>query len=713
MPTLNIAGRRVTVGDEFLSMTPDQQNASVEEIAKSIGLGGGSAPDTSGFSDDLKKLTPQVSQGRAALEGVLSGASANLRDEIYGASRASGLPEWLGGFRAPVGAARLAYEAVTEPGTATQEYERGRDAMRVTQKAVEEQHPATYLAGQVGGGVALPVGGALGGATLAARAGRAAAVGAGYGAAAGFGEGEGAGDRLSRATAGGILGGVVGGASAPLVEGLVHGASALARPVASAIRGAVNPAAEAERRVASAIGRDIAADPGATTRLTPAEAAISPDARLIDLGGDLTRRLADVAGTASPEGRVALNQAINARYEGQSQRFVNWLNDRFGFPNAEAQQAALEDTARGVNRAAYGRAYREGAGGIWSPELERLAGSDAIASAMRAAAKNSGDEAIVSGHGAINPRITFTPDGRIQFARGPSGIPTYPDLQFWDLTRRELSDAARRAGPGTSEARRLNAFARSLNDELDRVVPSYREARAGAASFFGAENALEAGQNFVSQNFAAGETRRALARMNDNERRLFQDGFVSRFIETIDRTGDRRNVLNQIGQTPAAREKLEIALGRDGWNELQAMLRVEGIMDLPRHAVQSNSWTARRLYDLGLVGGAGIGGSGVYNQDPQQMTTAAILAALSSGGKKIDQRVMRRVAEMLVSDNAATYQRGIRAIARNDTFMRALENFDRRVAAAGSEQVPTGLAPQAMGIGRADDQQPNIERPIR
>lgn len=40
MPTLNIAGKRVTVGDEFLSMTPDQQNASVEEIAKSIGIGG-------------------------------------------------------------------------------------------------------------------------------------------------------------------------------------------------------------------------------------------------------------------------------------------------------------------------------------------------------------------------------------------------------------------------------------------------------------------------------------------------------------------------------------------------------------------------------------------------------------------------------------------------------------------------------------------------
>lgn len=36
MPTLNISGQRVKVGDEFLSLTPDQQNAAVDEISKSL-----------------------------------------------------------------------------------------------------------------------------------------------------------------------------------------------------------------------------------------------------------------------------------------------------------------------------------------------------------------------------------------------------------------------------------------------------------------------------------------------------------------------------------------------------------------------------------------------------------------------------------------------------------------------------------------------------
>ena len=53
--------------------------------------------------------------------------------------------------------------------------------------------------------------------------------------------------------------------------------------------------------------------------------------------------------------------------------------------------------------------------------------------------------------GGFNPKISFTPDGRIQFNRGPTGVPTYPDLRYWDQVRRELSDAAMKAGRGTEE----------------------------------------------------------------------------------------------------------------------------------------------------------------------------------------------------------------------------------------------------------------------
>ena len=36
MPTLNIEGHRVRVDDSFLKLSPDEQNATVEEIASSL-----------------------------------------------------------------------------------------------------------------------------------------------------------------------------------------------------------------------------------------------------------------------------------------------------------------------------------------------------------------------------------------------------------------------------------------------------------------------------------------------------------------------------------------------------------------------------------------------------------------------------------------------------------------------------------------------------
>ena len=91
-------------------------------------------------------------------------------------------------------------------------------------------------------------------------------------------------------------------------------------------------------------------------------------------------------------------------------------------------------------------------------------------------------------------------------------MPTYPDLQYWDQVRRELSDAAIRAGRGTEDARRLGRFATALNSELDRMVPAYAGARRTAAGFFGAENALEAGQKFATQKFGHDEARQATPR---------------------------------------------------------------------------------------------------------------------------------------------------------------------------------------------------------
>ena len=457
---------------------------------------------------DWTPLAPKTTAGEAFGRGITRGASFGFRDE------GQGLIEAGGGGAKDVDAltnlgylARGAYRRLTGDPEADRRYNEAVARERASTKQIEQEQPGASLAGELAGAVAMPIGGALRAPTLLGRMGRGAALGAGTGALTGFGEGEGTAGSLTGAAIGAPLGGLVGGAAVPAVEGLVRGAGALVSKPASIIAGNLAPERAAQRAVGRALEEGQLADPGALQRMAPTQLTPGGDAMVADVLGEPGRRLGARPANISGGAADTLNQAINPRLEGQGGRISRWIDDSLSFPNAHAQQQALEATQRTANSAAYRRAYEQGAGGLWSPELERLASSDAVAGAMQRAVKSAGDEAVVSGRGGFNPKISFTPDGRIQFNRGPNGVPTYPDLQYWDQVRRELSDAAQRAGRGTEEARRLGRFATALNTELDRQVPLYAAARRTAAGFFGAENALEAGQKFATQKFGHAEAR--------------------------------------------------------------------------------------------------------------------------------------------------------------------------------------------------------------
>lgn len=660
-----------------------------------------------------------VGQGRAALEGYLSGASANFRDEIYGASKASGLPDWMGGFRAPVGAARLAYEGLTAPGEATATYQTSRDEMRGVQKQAQEQYPKTYLGAQIGGAFALPGGAALQGATLPARMARGAAVGATYGAASGFGEGEGLADSATKAAIGAPIGAVVGAVAQPVVEGVARAGGAVANRVGNTTRTLFDPEAEASRRIVTAIQRDAIVDPGAVSRLTPQELSANlaqggPGA-IIDVGGETTRDLGRYAANVSPEARFALERTVNDRFEGQSTRFTDWLNHAYNFPDAEAQRRAIEEVSRTVNRPLYDRAYRESARvPLWDAELEQMAQAPVVQNAIRIATPQLRNWAVMDGFRPPVGAFDLT-GGRTTLRETGNGNTILPSLQYWDYVKRALDNI------NTPEAR---AFSRALREKLDEMAPSYRDARAGASQFFRADNAVEAGQNFVAQNFGLQESRRVLNEMSIPEQQLFRDGFVARFVETLDRTGDRRNVLNMIAASPAAREKLDIALGPQGAAQLEARLRVEEIMNLARTAVTGNSTTARqqltaqqqRFTALGLAGGAyGVGsGFDLLNPSPSSLMAAALTFGAARGANAVNQRMAQRIGEMLASNNPTILTHGIQLLAQNRQLMQNVRNFDLRIAGVGGQQAPRPALPAPQGAmkGTAEDEQPKAPGPV-
>ena len=71
-----------------------------------------------------------------------------------------------------------------------------------------------------------------------------------------------------------------------------------------------------------------------------------------------------------------------------------------------------------------------------------------------------------------------------------------------------------------------------------------------------------------------------------------------------------------------------------------------------------------------MAGGVGAGGSyGAWNLDPGTMGTAALVGALMAGRHKIDQRVARRVAEMLTSTDPNVLAKGVGMVAGNRSLL--------------------------------------------
>lgn len=617
--------------------------------------------------------------------------TANLFDELVGLAEAGG--------RAPDSAEPLGlgniirggYRRMTGDETAGRLYGEATARERAASKKAETDQPGATLAGELTGAFALPLGAAIRAPTLGARMVQGAGVGAAYGGASGFGEGEGLGDSAGRAAFGTGAGGLLGGLGVPIVEGAIKGVGALASYPINAVRGAINPTGAAERAIGRAYGEATQADPRGLNRLRPAELTPGGPATVMDVLGQPGRDLARSAANISGGARDTLNQTLNERFESQGGRLTGWLRSTFHFPDVHSQQAAIKQAAQQVNRPAYGKAFQNpNAASVWDEGFEQMAQAPVMQEAIRGAMVNAKNEAAKMGFTPPRNPFKADADGRIRLMPDKDGNPITPSLQFWDVVKKNLDKM---------NSRESQFWAQTLRDRLDDIVPDYGVARAGAAHFFKARDAMEAGQNFVAMNFAIPQTRTALAKMTATERQLFQDGFVSRLVETIEAVPDRADVVRRLYNSTAAKDKIQLALGTDRARELEAMLRVEGIMQQSLRAVQGNSTTVLQAVTAGL---AGAGGGGWLGFDP---TTSGALAAVATAGKRgVDMRVAGRIAELLTSKDPAVFQRGIQMLARNNTMMNRLRAMDSGAARLSSGQASGASLPMsAAGIGRADE----------
>lgn len=189
MPTLEIAGKQVQVGDDFLKLSPDDQNATVDEIAHSIGAAPAQPADTSHRAQAVSGL-----RGVPVLGAYADKATAALNAAAQPLVGAPGMSE------APTFSERMA-DNERRIKAATDQYERENPVGSKIDKLVAGTAATLPVAGTSAGATIL----GLGGKTLAGQVARGAASNAAISALDAAARGE---DPIKSAEAGGIVGAV-------------------------------------------------------------------------------------------------------------------------------------------------------------------------------------------------------------------------------------------------------------------------------------------------------------------------------------------------------------------------------------------------------------------------------------------------------------------------------------------------------------------------
>lgn len=704
-----------------------------------VGYAGGGAPafeettETPPF-DQTAPAEPDAGKLDAIYRALTQGASMNTFDELKGARAAApkipvwpgkeiDIPEFVGPIpaRTIAGAARagLAHFTGSDP-EGVKQYEEGRDAERRAVASAKKQHPWIYAGSEMAGAIpamaALPQLGAAkalapaasGIKKFGARALDAAFTGGQYGAGAGAGEGENIADRAVNAATG-LVSGIVGGAGGQAVgEGVGAAANKFGAPVVQTVRGWINPDGEAARRVATALRADselIAA--GKANGMTPQQWAAAKrngePVTLADLGSAHTQSLLRSAANTSPQARAQLEKVIQDRFLSQTERVGDTVRKAIPGSSGNARKTSDQIVAEyDAGRVPlYRQAYQQGDKPLMSPAMERLMGSDTFVGAMKKAISSGKDRDVAEGLGGFNPMVNVTADGRIVFNKGAQGVPTYPNLQYWDQVKRELDDVASSAFRSGEKGRGdiAKRMAETLRGELDTQVPSYAKARGFAADFFGEKNALDAGRALAGKKPPAEEVKAIMRKMQPDERALFQEGYASDLVEkVINRMKDTQDVTKAMFNSPNERQLAAAIFGPGGMGMLKARMTLETIMDGARQAM-GNSTTARQLIEAGLAGGAVSGLATGW--DPGSMMAGATglagarygkgahagLNQMATGAKhmigRVDAKTAARVAELLTSNDPRLLMQGYQMAAKSEAIMQGLRNVANRVALAG------------------------------
>jgi hypothetical protein len=307
---------------------------------------------------------------------------------------------------------------------------------------------------------------------------------------------------------------------------------------------------------------------------------------------------------------------------------------------------------------------------------------------MRGAVSAWKDQAIADGYGAMNPGA-LVENGVVRFQGGNVGVPAFPNLQFWDYTKRMLDDQVRSAlsSGQNQKAQAMTRITQELRNELDRVAPdSYRAARdawAGPSRYL---DSIEEGRNILRTNISADELTAALPNMSTAEREGFRIGAISSIIGKMGNDSAKLGDMTKYLRSPEVRSKLAAIMpSEDAAREWSRRLDFEVTSSELTGRALGNSATARRLAER--QDAENIAGDLVM--DALTGTPVSFVKKIIGAGPKWIKDTLRSRADALLADtltNPDAINRLPRVLNRTlpSAAPRAPDQLNAAVAAGGA-----------------------------
>lgn len=637
MATLEINGREVEVDDSFLSLTPDQQNATVDEIAASM------ANEVPLATTEV--ATPESPQSEQ-LRSNLSGLSSKLTKSAY-----ESRPEWQKPIIALQDTLDVGLNGITmgfgDKGAAAlraaftdKTYEQELEAMRQRTEAARERAGMAGVVAEIGGAVAAPIGLASKGVTLAGRFGTSAmtgakglaarsallgAEGAAYGAASALGNDADVGQ-----------GAALGAAAGAVIPVAVAAGKSVARPLSDAIRARVNPEGFAAEKVSQRLSSSMDLDQ-AGRRM-----AANPGLSLADVGGKSTRDLLRTAVNIPGPARDRVASKLTLRQMGQGDRLKSIVARTIADPDGHmAAKDEIADTAQRLAKPLFDKAFKTPV--HFSETLEGVLQTPAGRSALNRASQLAENEQIPFQQLFINVTKDGAAARRVPDARAWH----YIKMAFDDMIDAQTDTITRKV---TNEGRILVGLKNKMLAEVDRFNPAYKSARNVWSGQKSLDDALEFGRKATTQSPEA--VKRTVASMNASEKEAARAGLADWIGSQIDQRGFTQNAILRFFSNRQQVKNIRALFDNDEqFATFRKAIFGEAKKRATYEAVKGNSTTAAQMMDLAEAGGLADG----FNAARTAVTSGPVTATMQFIGSRLKMlggltpQVADNVAKMLTT----------------------------------------------------------------